>query len=302
MEVLTGSEQEEARHVSLPVLEISERGPDLEVLLGRANAFGAIVLSGMLQHQMRIGDQPGLRVLGPGEIVSAGHAPTSMLLVSSEWRAAGSTRLALLDNEFLFAVRRWPRLLAAFEVRMAEQTERLEMQLAICQLPRVEDRLLAMLWLLAESWGRVTSAGTTLPLSLTHEALGALIGARRPTVTLALGELAQRGAVVHQDRGWLLLQKLPETSGEARNIEAPRVLDDGPSEWTDEPEPADGEGRAELLTTVRRLRIDHLRNREDVQERLRRIATARARSKALQEQVQERRRLRPRPPRRSPSS
>ena len=34
-----------------------------------------------------------------------------------------------------------------------------------------------MMWLLAESWGQVTSAGTTLPLTLTHDTLGGLVGA-----------------------------------------------------------------------------------------------------------------------------
>ena len=69
-------------------------------------------------------------------------------------------------------------------------------QLVICQLPRVEDRVLAVLWLLAESWGHVTPAGVRLPLALTHETLGALIGARRPTVTLALRKLTDDGTLV----------------------------------------------------------------------------------------------------------
>jgi hypothetical protein len=45
-----------------------------------------------------------------------------------------------------------------------------------------------------------------LPLALTHETLGGLVGARRPTVTLALRELTERGALVHQSPGWLLLE------------------------------------------------------------------------------------------------
>ena len=52
------------------------------------------------------------------------------------------------------------------------------------------------MWLLAESWGRVTQAGIRLPLGLTHDVLGALVGARRPTVTLALRELTERGAIL----------------------------------------------------------------------------------------------------------
>ncbi len=76
----------------------------------------------------------------------------------------------------------------------------------ICQLPRVDDRLLAVMWLLAESWGQVTPAGTLLPIGLTHAALGGLVGARRPTVTLALGSLTADGALRREERGWLLLR------------------------------------------------------------------------------------------------
>ena len=108
--------------------------------------------------------------------------------------------MAILGSEVLIAAHRWPRIVAGLNARIGEQSERLTTQLAICQLPRVDQRVLAMMWLLAESWGRVTAAGTTLPLALTHDALGALVGARRPTVTLALGELTDRGAIVRQDR------------------------------------------------------------------------------------------------------
>ncbi len=48
-------------------------------------------------------------------------------------------------------VRRWPGLLAGLHVHVAEQSERLAAQLVICQLPRVDQRLLAIMWLLAES-------------------------------------------------------------------------------------------------------------------------------------------------------
>lgn len=52
-----------------------------------------------------------------------------------------------------------------------------------------------MLWHLADRWGRVTPDGVIVPLKLTHEALGRLVGAQRPTVTLALGELVASGRV-----------------------------------------------------------------------------------------------------------
>src|SRR5205814_1889348 len=102
------------------------------------------------------------------------------------------------------AAHRTPRLVAGLHARSTEQADRVAVQLAVCQLPRVEDRVLSMLWLLAESWGQVTAHGTALRLHLTHETLGGLVGARRSTVTLALGQLTEGGAILRQDRGWLL--------------------------------------------------------------------------------------------------
>ena len=160
---------------------------------------------------------------------------------------------------------------------MAEQSDRLATQLAICQLPRVDQRLLAMMWLLAESWGQVTSAGTTLPLTLTHDTLGGLVGARRPTVTLALGELTDRGAIVRQDRGWLLLEPPPESSGTTKKLEEPRLLNGIGSTWLDGSEQphADIESQRELQETVMRLREEHARNVERFNQRLRRLTSLR---------------------------
>ena len=64
--------------------------------------------------------------------------------------------------------------------------------------------MLAILWLLAESWGKVSAEGTRLPICLTHHALGEMIGAKRPTVTLAVSDLGRRGAAERLPAGWLL--------------------------------------------------------------------------------------------------
>jgi hypothetical protein len=51
----------------------------------------------------------------------------------------------------------------------------------------------------------VTPGGLVVPLQFTHEALGRLIGARRPTVSLALKELSSAGLLSRRDDGaWLL--------------------------------------------------------------------------------------------------
>lgn len=205
MRYLGPEDCEQAQEIQLPVIPLGKGEAELRRLFERHGAFGALVLEGMLLQQLTLGKHAGLRLLGPGDILSLTGAPRSMLVMQSSCRATVPTRLVLLEREMLLAVRRWPKIAAGLHAHSGEQSERLVTQLMICQLPRVDERLLALLWLLAESWGQVTRDGTLLPIALTHAALGGLIGARRPTVTLALGNLTAAGAIQRQPRGWLLL-------------------------------------------------------------------------------------------------
>jgi CRP-like cAMP-binding protein len=225
-EFLSSEERAEAHRVTLPVREL-EKGPvDVSGLLEATDAFAGVLVSGMLVQRLRVGEQIGLRLLGPGDVLSLTRQPGSMLISHAETQVVAAGRLALLGREVLLAAHHMPRLLAGLHVRVAEQTDRLAAQLVICQLPRVDQRLLAILWLLAESWGQVTPAGTSLPLTFTHDVLGGMVGARRSTVTLALGELSERGALVRQDRGWLLLEPPPSPSEPPPEVESPRLQDD----------------------------------------------------------------------------
>jgi Crp-like helix-turn-helix domain len=194
-------------------------------------------------------------------------------------------------------VHRWPRLLAGLHVRAAEQIERVAVQLAICQLSRVEDRLLALLWLLAETWGRVTASGTSLPITLTHETIGALIGARRPTVTLALGDLSERGAIVRQGRGWLLTERPPVPTPAMRPPHAPALVIEEPSPWALSAAPfaASPAARAEIAATYERLREEHSHNAAVMEERLQEIRAVRERTRELRDRLQSSRTVRPRP-------
>ncbi len=47
--------------------------------------------------------------------------------------------------------------------------------------------------------------GVVIPLRLSHQLIGQLVGAQRPTVTLALGKLGQRGDLERREDGtWFL--------------------------------------------------------------------------------------------------
>jgi CRP/FNR family transcriptional regulator, cyclic AMP receptor protein len=290
---LTPEELEDATGLVVPVLRLPEHNADVVDALERIGAFGALVIRGMVIHQLRIGDQVAARLLGSGDIVTVAGAPQSMLLSESRCRTAAPTELALLGKEVLAAAHRWPRIVAGLQSRLAQQSDRLATQLVICQLPRVDQRLLAMMWLLAESWGRVTSSGTSLPVSLTHETLGALIGARRPTVTLALRELTERGAVVRQDRGWLLLELPPEPSADVVSIRAPKLIEEVELRWADDQQlsaagPTDVASQFQALReVVSELQTRHLRSADAVRERLELLQMIREQCMATHERCSE---------------
>ena len=91
------------------------------------------------------------------------------------------------------------------------------MNMAIAQHPRLEIRLEVLLWHLAERLGRVHTDGVHLTLPVTHETLGNLVAARRPppvarrpSVSAALGGLAERGVVRRDGDGWVLLGDPPD--------------------------------------------------------------------------------------------
>ncbi len=141
----------------------------------------------------------------------------------------------------------------------------------------MEERLLAILWLLAESWGRVTRTGTTLPLSLTHDVLGALVGARRPTVTLALGQLVRRGAILQQEDGWLLLEWPGRPTQPAGEVLEAAPVEASASPWVEALKPGT---RAQddwvaLLANVTRLRAEHEQRVARLQEQLHRMKSTR---------------------------
>jgi Crp-like helix-turn-helix domain len=205
-----------------------------------------------------------------------------------ESRTAAPARLGLFGDELLTAAHRWPRLVQGLYACIGEQLQRLTAQLVICQLPRVDDRILAMFWLLSESWGQVTPSGIRLPLALTHEALGALVGAARPTVTLALRKLTEQGAIIHQDTGWLLLGASPEATESSAHSLAPEPQQVGVEPWALAPaQPDPSIAYTDLRDSLQRLRAQHRLDREEVRERLNSVIRQRVRMAAVRDRVTE---------------
>jgi CRP-like cAMP-binding protein len=94
--------------------------------------------------------------------------------------------------------------LSAILKRAGQQLQQALWQQAISQLPRVEDRLLALLWSIADRKGVVRPEGVWVPIALTHDTLGQMVGARRPTISLGLRSLTEQGLLRAEKDGWLI--------------------------------------------------------------------------------------------------
>lgn len=165
----------------------------------------AIVLQGMLIQRTELADRWSTQLLDRGAILHDLDPNDSCLPCSITLTSVGTSTIAVLDSRFDTAGRRWPALWRVVHERLAQQLKRAARWNVVGSLPRVEQRLLAAFWLLADHHGIRRADGVFLRLSLTHEMLGTMIGARRPTVSLALTYLADRGLLVSQGRGdWLL--------------------------------------------------------------------------------------------------
>ena len=177
--------------------------------------LGLLVLSGLIARDVTVAGATATELLGPGDVLEPGTAETNGSFVSAriEWSIVEPALVAVLDRRFGRDVARWPEVTSALNSRLAQRATRLCVQRAIAHISRVEDRLLALLWHLAERHGRVGLGGVILPLPMRHRSLGRLVGASRSTVTLAVGELERRGAIARRvDGGWLLVERLPDAA------------------------------------------------------------------------------------------
>lgn len=172
---------------------------------GRGNRiFALMIIDGLLVREKVLGDRPSTEILGPGDVLRPAASPEAALPIRTTLQVATRCSIALLDDGALAAARKWPRLVSnLFELTLAQVDRAGELH-ALAQLPRVEDRLLGVLWHLAERFGRMRPDGAVVSMNLTHQALGQLIGARRPTVSLGLQSLEQQAVVTRQNGNWLL--------------------------------------------------------------------------------------------------
>ena len=204
------ADRERARRVLVtPAIALDPGAIELADLPQPETMFAALVVEGELVCEVEFAGRSLSGSLSPGDVLTPWEPDIDGLPVRRRLFAISPVRLAVLDTRFLMASARWPSLMLTIQRRLAEQEYRRAVHGAICQLPRVHDRLIAILRLLASRSGRVSPDGIIVPVKATHEALGRLIGARRPTVSLALKELEDDGRLRRlPGGGWLLRDAL----------------------------------------------------------------------------------------------
>ena len=160
-----------------------------------------------MAREIALEDNVSAELLGPGDLVRPWQAqqPSQLMRAEVRWTVVEEVRFGILDRHFAVQLARYPEVNAMLIDRLTERAQRLAMMQAISQLNGVERRLLALFWHLSERWGRVVRDGVAVPVPLPHRVIAQLVGARRPTVSTALGTLAERGELVRRaDGGWLL--------------------------------------------------------------------------------------------------
>jgi CRP/FNR family cyclic AMP-dependent transcriptional regulator len=187
-----------------------------ETLGGGSRPIGLVVLDGLLVREATVGAHPSAELLGPGDLLRSWEDADSEILLprAVDWTALTPARLAVIDHAFAVRAAQWPEIFASLIERASRRAERLVVLQAIAHMTRVDDRLLALLWCLAERWGRVVPGGVLVSLRLSHRTLAAMVGARRPSVTTALGQLMARGELERRPEGeWILRGDAPRSEG-----------------------------------------------------------------------------------------
>lgn len=199
--------------------------------VGPDRAFGLLVISGLLVREIRVGEASAVELVGAGDLVRPSHDDEVSIIVHAEsgWTVLEPARLAVLDQRVAALCGRFPRFVSNLLGRGTRRAGALTTHAALSHMTRVDSRLLLLLWNLADRWGRVAPEGVTIPMRLTHEMLAKLVGARRPSVSTAMSDLARRGLLTARRGDFIVLHGEPPAafSADRERVEAERVLAPG---------------------------------------------------------------------------
>jgi CRP/FNR family cyclic AMP-dependent transcriptional regulator len=209
---LAPADRQAAFRHTLVTTHVGPRGPWRPPTTSPERSLGLLILGGTLLRGRRVEDRWSTEILGAHDVLRPwddADEPDG-IVVEDTWTAVEPVRLAVLDRRFAIAAGRWPALLDELLARSVRRARFLSTLLSVAGIRRLDLRLLVLLNLLADRWGYVARDGVHLRLRLTHENLGRLACAQRPSVSTALARLTREGHLLRRQRELVLPLDLPQ--------------------------------------------------------------------------------------------
>jgi CRP/FNR family cyclic AMP-dependent transcriptional regulator len=205
---LEGERLRRAERDLVAATAVAFEGPWDPEQIGEAVRGGAglLLLEGLVVRRVGRTGRYGAELLGPGDLLRPWqHDGEDVTLpFDTTFRVIEPTLFALLDLRFAARAGPYPEVGGALIGRAMQRSRTLVVNMAIAHYPRIDRRLLMLMWHLADRWGRVTPDGIRIPLRLTHQLLADLVASRRPSVTSGLQQLSREGHVSKVGESWLL--------------------------------------------------------------------------------------------------
>jgi hypothetical protein len=191
----------------LPQIDL-ETGP-WELPEGGGDELGYLVLSGMLLRRVTVAGGRSVELLATDDLLLPWREERASFS-DSEWHVVDRARLAVLDLRPGSPISQSSAATGVIVNRAIDRSRALALQSAIMSIVGIEERLLALLWTFAERWGTVVPGGVEIEVNVPQSVLAEMVGTRRPSVSLALGNLADRGLLIAAAAGrWVLRGEPP---------------------------------------------------------------------------------------------
>src|SRR3954463_5855533 len=167
--------------------------------------IGFLALKGLLLYEVSACGRATAELLGAGDLVRPWrHELAGTLETETKWIVLEQVLLADLGMVNTSRLAESREIVESLVMRCADRAEAVAIQRSITAHVRVDVRVLAYLWHLADRFGVVMPGAVKLDIPLTHAVLARLVGARRPTVTTALQRLIQLGYLRRDGRAFVL--------------------------------------------------------------------------------------------------
>lgn len=169
-----------------------------------AGTLGYLIAKGLLVRRVEVAQGSSVELLGSGDLLRPWQEDASSFCVAS-WEVLEQSTLLALGPSFTRGLARWPAVAANLTLRGLSRSRARAAEAAIASIVGIEERLLIMLWHLAERWGEPSQEGIHLSIRIPHRLFAEMVGARRPSITSALAGLQEAGRLASgPDGGWIL--------------------------------------------------------------------------------------------------